>query len=108
MAIRNCWKCGKGQGLFLNAHQQSESLCDSCLVWCTPQALVAHGPISNNPSALKRRNGHLAPPLRAYPAEWQAAYSRSELAYDEEIRVLTPDSPQGLAASEALYHVLMS
>lgn len=108
MAGRVCWKCKTNGNNLLQSHQETESLCEKCLVWGTLAALIHHGPIANTPSILGRRNGRLAPPLSAYPLHWQSAYRASQPAYDEEITASMPQTAHGLAIADIFYKQLVS
>ena len=108
MERRSCWRCQISERGLLQAAQESEALCESCLVWATQEALLHHGPISNERVPLSRRNGRLAPSLSAYPSSWQLAYRLSHLAYQGEIEVELPGSDAGKSVADEFYRVLQN
>jgi hypothetical protein len=72
-----CWSCLKPLGCGLcTTTTATEILCRRCVVWGTVEALLEHGPISNDPFGLARRGGKIAPSLSAYPASWRERYGR--------------------------------
>lgn len=107
MEKRSCWRCQKSERGLLQATQGSEALCESCLVWATEGGLIQHGPISNSPVPLGRRNGRIAPPLSAYPPSWQLNYRLSHLAFQADIELDLPASDAGKSVADELYRVLI-
>lgn len=107
MERRTCFNCRTSSSPFLKTALDTEAFCDRCLVWCSQAALIHHGPLSNFPSLVHRRNGRKAPPLSAYPPSWQVAYRLSTSAFDAEMDSGMPHSPQGKAVADAFYTVLI-
>ena len=103
----SCWKCGRDSGRFQKTVVREELFCENCLVWCTVDGLLHHGPISNLSYLVQKRGGRLAPQLNAYPASWQFAYVSSQPAFNEEMFNTRPQTPLGENAAQAMLEVLL-
>lgn len=82
----DCWKCGLPLGCpKCSADVTTELLCEACLAWGTADALLQHGPISNDPAQLRKRAGKRAPTLAEYPPRWRTAYLADERPFFQDL-----------------------
>ncbi len=72
-----CWHCKQALGCDQCAGNVSDVLCTKCAAWGTPQALAEHGELPHLDGSLLARRGAQAPPLSAYPLDFQAAYRKA-------------------------------
>ena len=101
----DCWKCGLRRPVVAKPVEREEAICTTCLVWLFPEGLLTHGPLSNRPNALTRRGGRLAPPLRAYPIEWQRLYVASHPEFEAWCEAMLPKTSQGKDATDTFYRL---
>lgn len=95
-----CWKCHAPLGCpKCTASHAQELLCEFCIVWATKEALLRHGPIANTPAMIRLRGNRVAPPLTAYPTDWQIAYKRSGPDFVADVEARAPLTPDGIRAS---------
>ena len=89
----NCWRCNKSLGCAKCVSCTiTELLCESCLAWGTREALMQHGPITNDSNQLRKRLGKRAPEVKDYPHRWMAPYAHSEGLFYESLELPHADT----------------